>query len=433
MIIFLILYTMIEFLNIFLSYKVLLRVRFRKQKWIYIILLFVVICLQILVFYLTDDTWRNIVVAAAGLCFPLFLADNRQRRLKLVLWYPILYIGTSLINTLFSYLLAFIMKTDQNVISESHLLNLLSNSCTVFIMLFILFVINKYRNSNGDSNKSLDYKHFIVLISGLLCAAFTLGFCQYIEHGNEVEASDIVIVSITLCIATLLFIFLCIWQQITMKKEQKYRTKTEEYKRYILQQEERIHMMIEQDEKIRRFRHDFQAYVVALEILVQEDNKEEAKKYIENMKKESAHYDIKKYTGITAVDAVINNLVNKAEKQNIIVNWEGNISEWGKIELFDLCTVFSNLLKNAIEACEKMPESKRNIKINCYCYEQNLFLLIRNEYLCKVGDVPNFKTDKDDLTNHGFGIKNARETIEKYGGKLTYTINDGWVIAEVIF
>lgn len=141
-----------------------------------------------------------------------------------------------------------------------------------------------------------------------------------------------------------------------MNKEQKYRAMTEEYKNYSLQQEERIHLMIEQDEKLCRFRHDFQAHVVALEILIQEDNKEKAAKYIESMKKESTLYDIKKYTGITAVDAVINNLFNMAEEQNITVSWEGKISDWGKIELFDLCTVFSNLLSNAIEACEKMPE-----------------------------------------------------------------------------
>lgn len=110
MIIFLILYTVIEFLNIFLSYKVLLSVRFRKQKWIYVMFMFVVICLQIIVLYQTDDTWKNIVVAATGFCVPIFLAAKGQGRLKLVLWYPVLYIGISLINTLFSYLLAYVLR-----------------------------------------------------------------------------------------------------------------------------------------------------------------------------------------------------------------------------------------------------------------------------------------------------------------------------------
>ena len=50
--------------------------------------------------------------------------------------------------------------------------------------------------------------------------------------------------------------------------------------------------------------------------------------------------------------------VLKAESKNIKVQFKGRVSDNVAIDMFDMCTIISNLLNNAIEACEKYKRTK---------------------------------------------------------------------------
>ena len=47
-----------------------------------------------------------------------------------------------------------------------------------------------------------------------------------------------------------------------------------------------------------------------------------------------------------------------AESKNIKVQFKGRVSDDVAIDMFDMCTIISNLLNNAIEACEKYKRTK---------------------------------------------------------------------------
>lgn len=44
------------------------------------------------------------------------------------------------------------------------------------------------------------------------------------------------------------------------------------------------------------------------------------------------------------------------------------------------CTIISNLLNNAIEACEKIQEDKRIIEFKIAGYNSQIFISVRNSY-----------------------------------------------------
>ena len=50
--------------------------------------------------------------------------------------------------------------------------------------------------------------------------------------------------------------------------------------------------------------------------------------------------------------------VLEAESKNIKVQFKGRVSDDVAIDMFDMCTIISNLLNNAIEACEKYKMTK---------------------------------------------------------------------------
>ena len=50
--------------------------------------------------------------------------------------------------------------------------------------------------------------------------------------------------------------------------------------------------------------------------------------------------------------------VLEAESKNINVQFKGRVSDNVAIDMFDMCTIISNLLNNAIEACEKFKMTK---------------------------------------------------------------------------
>lgn len=87
----------------------------------------------------------------------------------------------------------------------------------------------------------------------------------------------------------------------------------------------------------------------------------------------------------------------------------------------DLVTLLTNLLDNAIEACEKLdPENKavsRNIQFKMVLEEGQLILSVRNPVTTPVQIKNNMiVTSKKDSIHHGIGLSNVDAVIKKYGG-----------------
>jgi len=88
----------------------------------------------------------------------------------------------------------------------------------------------------------------------------------------------------------------------------------------------------------------------------------------------------------------------------------------------DLCTILTNLLDNAIEACEKLPETSAK-KLSVTIRRINRFIMIQIANSCLEEPVMtkgNFVTSKADRRHHGWGMKNIKSAVEKYYGTMEY-------------
>ena len=171
--------------------------------------------------------------------------------------------------------------------------------------------------------------------------------------------------------------------------------------------------------ELRSFRHDFKNHLICLRSLLADEKTDEALDYmngIEDMSyTEKRNYD----TGNIIADALLNDKSEKAEKINAHLVFSGYIPTMG-IASVDLCTLLSNAIDNAIDACEKDKTMRfKKIKINSDFKQGYFFFSVENPIFEQVHINKNnaIETTKENKNIHGFGLANIVKVAEKYHGE----------------
>lgn len=133
------------------------------------------------------------------------------------------------------------------------------------------------------------------------------------------------------------------------------------------------------------------------------------------------------------MDAVIASLVAQAENNNIEIQTDCNLpAEMDVQDEYCLCIILSNLLRNAVEACQ-MLETERIILISVKMYQSQIIIDISNTTANQVKIKQNkLVTTKKDKKNHGLGSENVYYMVQSRNGILNYSNEKGWFKAEVI-
>ena len=126
--------------------------------------------------------------------------------------------------------------------------------------------------------------------------------------------------------------------------------------------------------------------------------------------------------GNEIVNAVINyHLSIPNSKEEVEVRgYLGSISE---IEERDLCVIFSNLVQNAKEATQRLKEEEREILIEVKRGRNFIYGRIENTFSRKENQKGGHRfTTKRGKEDHGFGIDNVKQCVEKYVGIMEISI-----------
>lgn len=185
---------------------------------------------------------------------------------------------------------------------------------------------------------------------------------------------------------------------------------------------ERIQAKQEQDEEIRRLRHDLKNHMLTLRHLVQDNRPADAVQYVDGFLGEiRKDGELHLHTGNRLLDGLMSDKLNAAVLNGIAVNVVLDFRAADFIDGFDLCVIMGNAIDNAIEACAKIPEGcARYIDVRGGPSANCLLLHITNSIK---GAPPASAglplTTKQDQQNHGFGLGNVKRTLAKYHGTLS--------------
>jgi len=173
----------------------------------------------------------------------------------------------------------------------------------------------------------------------------------------------------------------------------------------------------------RKLKHDLNNHLLAIELRIKNGKQEEALDYI--------HKISQNITGIKVLETenetlnyIINSKIMTMERYEIEFEYK-ILSSLKQLEVFDIVTIMGNLLDNAIEAQHDLIE-KKYIKLYTEDIEGRTIIEIRNicnrdKLTIKDGEFVSTKKDKD---NHGLGLENVREVINKYKGEYKIDIQE---------
>ena len=192
--------------------------------------------------------------------------------------------------------------------------------------------------------------------------------------------------------------------------------------------------MNEQISQLRRIRHDHTNALTTIDALLDTGDTAGARAFIASLEALARKKTYGTQTGSQIVDAVLSNKWQAAAEKDISFSAE---MLWPKevcVSDADLMSLFSNLLDNAIEYCEKLPEGQpREIRVSTVLQGKMLLIDVGNTYL---GDVPPEidarVTSKPDARLHGFGLGIVRRIAESYGGAVSAACSDGMLHLRVL-
>lgn len=182
--------------------------------------------------------------------------------------------------------------------------------------------------------------------------------------------------------------------------------------------------------------HDFAKHVRTIASLLNNQDTEEALRYVDELLKVPSQRAALCKSGNSVIDAIINSKITEAEERQIDFRFQVNFALPTNITSVDICTILGNQLDNAMEACLKI-EKKENRRIDIHIYQQLTSVAVfqvsnsvAEDPFLNNADLRSTKDDSDRL--HGLGIQNIRETAEKYHGILENSYQNGKFTSSVL-
>lgn len=233
------------------------------------------------------------------------------------------------------------------------------------------------------------------------------------------------------CMLIFSFAALYFWTQVQKERREKVYTMQQNgilEKNYITAKESY--------ESNARLYHDMDNHFALLQGYLDGENIKEAKEYLKKISDAKTAYQVQRYTGIEAADYILSQKQNKAEKNHIRMEIHGEYPRDCKIDPVDLCTILTNLLDNAVEACVKQPAGEpRDIHVAIRRVHQFIIIRIANSSISPP-DIQDGKlrTSKKDKKRHGWGMKSVLSAVEKYQGTVEYDYKDKtFTVSAILF
>lgn len=321
-----------------------------------------------------------------------------------------------IVGMLDSLFLVIVEMAAYKVISDGLVLHCIGSIMTAVFLVVLVYIVNK--KTHGEKFEiSKTYYIYFTLLTGAEGILVTM-LKMILGNDNGVKGLTLIFICSIIMMLNIIIV-LCL-----AVSNDGYKERDRINKMHLKTQEEYYLYLKDKNEDIRKFKHDMQGHLITMHQLMAKGDVSNVEKYLEKIA-ENIHSDKKEITvNNGVVDAIIHQNLYESKKQNIAFNVEGQLFEECGIEPYDLCVIFANVLKNAVEASGKCNEKYIDMKINRT--KENIEIYVENscndEVIIEEGE---YVTTKEDNNNHGYGLKNVYASVEKYKGIVTIGNEEG--------
>lgn len=417
-------YCVVDIVNSILAYVIFFGEKLKKDVAKYIFLFLGIIILQ----------WVNVSFIGIGKDFldviygfgSVFILGEGKLIRRLIIYLDSYAVSSIFISSL-NYIICFLLKTNQQQMAQIPVYRMMLN-CTflLFVMAYLLYK----RITKKDNTSLIDFStdQQIILSVALFCCMLIMSMSQNFFDYADMPLGFKNFFGMLMSLLCTFFIIVLVWLSNSIRTRDMYMHERELGDLRMLEQEKRFGIIQNSNEEIRKFKHDVKGHMLVIHNYIAQKDCEGAEEYLNKIGVKLESDGSRSYTGIVVLDAIIDNYRREMVSKNIEFNWDGTCRLLEiDIDLFDLCTVFENILVNAIEACEKI-YSNRIVSISVQMINNKICIIEKNTMdgnliLDKEGKPVTTKTDKK---NHGLGIKNIRDVVTKHDGMIKFKSEDGW-------
>ena len=181
---------------------------------------------------------------------------------------------------------------------------------------------------------------------------------------------------------------------------------------------------------MRGWRHDYHNHLQVMKAHMAAGRREELQRYLDDLEQNLDKVDTYVKSGNLMADAILNSKLTLAKQRRIRVSCKAVLPGELSVEDVDLCVILGNLLDNALEACEKISEEQRFLRVYIAAKGAQLYISVQNSAKEELGfEERNYISSK--RGNHGLGMKRVKALTDKYEGYLTLANEPGIFAAEV--
>ncbi len=341
----------------------------------------------------------------------IFLALKRKKDTFLVILAFIMVGAIEIIlNGMLQLLLGPNLFREISEDTASFLMNIFSGIC----ILIAEGLLHKKKNRFYFSAKNVT-----LVFMGLLGMMFYLYTIQYSYGMLKTDADLLKKPLIAVSVSSIPFFIICFVNLKSINERETYKEKAKSYKEYVTKQELYYKELLQKDSETKQFRHDMLNHLACLIGYLEDGDNERAIEYVQEMTGIARNFTKRILTGNDTIDIVAADVFRQEEE--VRLGWQGKFPQETTISDMDLCVLFSNLLKNALEAARLYKGEEKEVTVLIKGLPPTYFIYVRNPCNQEPNiDGNKFLTIKKDKDNHGFGMLNIEQVLKKYGGSVRY-------------
>ncbi len=246
------------------------------------------------------------------------------------------------------------------------------------------------------------------------------------EFPTHINTRPVYFIGFALLLILMVFNYLIIFPSL----HRQYKLYESEMTESILkEQKQLLENQLENQQLIRKIRHNMRGDTITLQGLLKAGKAEEALKYLEDMEQSIKASDVRACAN-PYINAQLSHYIEKFREIETELFCDIKIGEEEIPSIHRICNILSNALQNALEELETLPKEDREISLQMKYNKDYLIFRLRNR--CREGfEVPKGTippTTKQDK-GHGYGLNSIKETAEALGGDMIcYTENHNFVI-----
>lgn len=210
----------------------------------------------------------------------------------------------------------------------------------------------------------------------------------------------------------------------TIRQEQKAELEAElEAVRHTLELEQAHYEMVEERrEELAKIRHDFNNHLAAISRLVRSGQKNDAQELIRRLTLDIEQTRERPYCSIPVVNAILTEKEKDCSAAGIRLETDLFLPSGSSIEPLHLCSIFGNLMDNAIRGCKESGSTDPVIRLASRIDGDYLFLKAEN---------PSASPENARRPGHGYRTRILAGLAKEYGGDYSGSYENGTYTAIV--